>query len=203
MFHVKHEAWAERAAEVGSPLDEGQLDRLTTYLDLLSKHALSAGMVAPSDADRLWERHIVDSLRAVPLLGGAHDLVDLGSGAGLPGVPLAVALPVVSVTLVEQRRQRVAFLELVAERLGLANVRVVGSRASGVGRHFDVAAARAFGSVRVAWGAAEPLLRPGGRLVYWAGTRFDASAEAPQDIVVGVVASGVAKAGPLVIMARR
>ena len=120
---MKHEAWAGQAHGVGSPLDGDQLERLAAYVDLMREQAIPAGMVAPSDTARLWDRHIVDSLRAVPLLSGVLELADLGSGAGLPGVPLAVALPRLRVALIEQRRQRVGFLELVVERLGLPNVR--------------------------------------------------------------------------------
>jgi 16S rRNA (guanine527-N7)-methyltransferase len=204
MFHVKHEAWAQRAQEVGASLDPRDLDRLATFVDLIRAHAIPLGMVAPSDGDRLWERHIVDSLRAVPLLRGSTGAADLGSGAGLPGVPLAVALPGCELSLIEHRRQRVGFLEMVLERLNLGNARVVGTKAQRVSAGaFEAVVARAFGPPAATWGASGRLLRPGGRLIYWAGASFDPVAEAPDGVSLEVMTSGVANTGPLVIMTPR
>src|SRR5262245_5755702 len=123
MFHVKHEAWSLSAARVGLSVDPDQAAALGTYEQLLVDRALPLGMVAMGERDQLRERHLLDSLRAASLLGDGPGVVaDLGSGAGLPGVPLAIVRPDLVFRLVETRRRRVSFLELVADVLALGNV---------------------------------------------------------------------------------
>jgi len=202
MFHVKHEAWAEMAAAAGVDLDERALHLLDRYETLLRDRAIPMGMVAPSDTDRLFERHILDGLRALPHLGTARTLADAGSGGGVPGVPIAVGAPALRVTLIEPRRQRVAFLELVREELGLRHVVIRQARVRALDDRFDVVTARAFGGAAATWEATAPLLAPGGRVIYWAGERFDPDRDSPSGAVVDMVTtSGVAMSGPLAIMA--
>ena len=201
MFHVKHEAWVRMAREVGADLDDEALGRLDRYVGLLLDRAIPAGMVAPSDAERLFERHALDGLRAVPHLGAAASLIDAGSGAGIPGVPIAVARPDLPVTLVDPRRQRVAFLELVRDELALTALDVRQGRAQSVGIEADVVTARALGDAMATWEATSRLLRLGGRLIYWAGGTFDPGRDSPAGASVEVLpTSGVAMPGPLVIM---
>jgi 16S rRNA G527 N7-methylase RsmG len=107
------------------------------------------------------------------------------------------------VTLVESRRPRAAFLQLVADRLGLANTVVSNERAETLSDTVDLCFSRAFARVGVAWGVADRLLVPGGRLVYFAGERFD-RADLPKDVASTLVTtSALARAGPLVIMSRQ
>jgi 16S rRNA (guanine527-N7)-methyltransferase len=203
MFHVKHEAWGRDARRVGVELTEGQLGGLLRFHEYLLDSAIPRGYVAASDADRLWERHLLDSLRAVVEVGEGALVLDLGSGAGLPGIPIAIATGA-HVTLVEERGGRAALLQATVERLGLTDVRVVHQRAQALGRGFDICLARAFGSVDISWEVAQPLLRPGGRLIYWAGSSFQEG-----DIgALGVrwrlsAAPDLADSGPLVIMTRQ
>ncbi len=134
-----------------------------------------------------------------------RDAYDLGSGAGLPGVIVAVAWPELLVTLVESRRRRASFLELVVDRLGLGNVRVEAVRVEDLAEPVDVCFARAFAPLERSWRASEPLLRsPGGRLVYFAGRSAQARAQAPPGVLVEVRAAPMlASSGPLVIMAKQ
>ena len=135
-------------------------------------------MISRADAPFLRSRHIDDSLRAVAAFreGDSH-AYDIGSGAGLPGLVLAIALPDRRFTLIEPRARRAAFLELAVERLELPNVEVAVAPVEEVARRVragdapsaDVATARAFAPLERAWPAARSLLRPGGRLVYFAG----------------------------------
>ena len=108
------------------------------------------------------------------------------------------------VTLSEVRRGRVAFLEAVVDQLKLANVRVRLGRAEALSRRFDVCVARAFSSPAGTWQGAEPLLEPGGRLIYWAGARFEPSDLASLGVSWRVsTRSDLAHPGPLVIMGRQ
>lgn len=202
MFHVKHEGWNAAAAAVGVSVDDRAAARLDAYEQLLRERAIPMGMIAPDDASRLRERHILDGLRGAPLLPeGAVSAVDLGSGAGIPGVPIAIALPGLAVTLAEARRNRAALLELVVDELDLALVRVHAGRAEDLDADFDVVLARAFADPRQTWRAARRLLRPGGCLVYWAGGTFDPVRDAPPDAIVRVFpASALANAGVVAIM---
>lgn len=200
---MKHEARDASLVAIGLTLSAGQRRALEIYESLLRRRAIPMGMVARSDVDRLWHRHIADSLRGAPLLVGLRSVADLGSGAGLPGVPLAVALPLAAVTLLEIRRSRVAFLELVQAEAAIANLTVAPGDAAGVGRKFEAVTARAFASAESTWAAAEPLLEPGGRLLYWAGGGVGAKVKAPAGVSFDAVTSPVANAGPIVIMTRQ
>jgi 16S rRNA (guanine527-N7)-methyltransferase len=200
MFHVKHERWGPAS---GLALDARQTAQLDRYEDLLAERAVPLGMIAETDLPRLGERHILDAIRAAPLIPPAGGRVcDLGSGAGLPGIPVAIARPDAAVTLVEMRRNRAAFLELAVERLQLANVDVHPGRAEDLpDAGFDVCLARAFAPLRPAWETARRLLRPSGVLLYWAGRGADPAADAPDDARVTTSrTSSLAEAGPIVIM---
>ncbi len=203
MFHVKHEGWGHIARSVGLDLDPHQRRLLSAYEELLRARALPLGMIAAGDADRLRERHIADGLRAAPLLESGADVVDLGSGAGIPGIPLAIARPDVSFVLAERRRNRAAFLELVADSLPLANVRVHPGDLRSLRRRFDVAVARAFADLPGTWIASASLLRAGGAVIYWAGAG-SAIEEAPEGVEAHVShVSVLANTGPLVIMTQQ
>jgi 16S rRNA (guanine527-N7)-methyltransferase len=166
------ESVVEGARRLGIELDVGTADTLAAFAALLRDRALPLGMVARADAERILPRHVLDSLRAVPVLNDltARRVIDLGSGAGLPGIVMAVALTDVRFTLAESRSKRAAFLELAVERLGLANVDVHAGAAEDLqAGSFDAATARAFAPPLEAWKVARPLLRPGGSLVFFAG----------------------------------
>jgi len=192
---------------IGVQLDPEQRARLGRFGDLLSSRAVDLGALAAGDRDRVMERHVVDSLRAAPLLRpGDRIAYDLGSGAGLPGVPLSIACPWCTFVLVEPRHRRAAFLELVADELGL-NVRVERARAEDMAVPGDLVLSRAFVALPRAWALAAPLLHPGGRLVYFAGERLQDPAEAAREAAGGevrveVLPSVLERSGPLVIMER-
>ena len=170
---------ASGAELVGVRLEVAQVERLERFGRLLAERAVPLGMVGRGDAGRLVERHILDCLRAIPPLreAEARSVADLGSGAGLPGVVIAIALPGVGVVLAEARSKRAAFLEMAAVELGLANVAVHASRVEALPGPFDACTARAFAPPDRAWALARPLLRPGGHLLLFAGRSW--SAERP------------------------
>ena len=186
-----------------------QLDQLRSFESLLRDRAVSLGLIAESDSERLGERHVQDSLRAASsILSGDEALCDIGPGAGLPGLVLAIAKPDLEVTLLEPKQKAVAFLEMAISRLSLGNVAIVSTRVEETQLSVDVATARAFGPMERSWEAALKVLRPGGRLIYFAGEGLVdpvaaagemGSAEAPASVDVEHV---IADSSPLVIMAR-
>jgi 16S rRNA (guanine527-N7)-methyltransferase len=178
-------------------------DQLERYAELLRTRAVPAGLISKGDVDRVQTRHIADSLRATALVAEAEEAVDLGSGAGLPGLPLAIATPSLTVALAESRRSRIAFLELVLDELRLPNVRLFAGRVEDLPQRVDLALARGFASPARTWVAAERLLRPAGRLLYWAGSGFRPE-QAPHGVSLTVVRDAdLESAGPIVIMARQ
>jgi 16S rRNA (guanine527-N7)-methyltransferase len=201
------EAIEAEAAAAGLPLSGELLRALTSFQQLIAQRAVPAGLISDADRDRIVERHIIDCLRAAQLfLSDDRNAYDLGSGAGLPGIVLAIALPRCRFQLIEPKRRAAGFLELAADRLGLDNVDVITQRAEDLTGEGDVVTARAFASLDRSWEAACRVLRPGGRLIYFAGERFrEASAreivkpEPPAEVGLEAV---IENKHPLVIMAR-
>jgi 16S rRNA (guanine527-N7)-methyltransferase len=201
MFHVKHEGW-ELALELAPGLDDATLDRLEGYESVLLEQAVPRGMVAASDIARLRERHVLDALRAFPLLPTSGAVCDLGSGAGLPGLVLAIARPDLDFLLVEVRRNRASFLEAASS--DVRNVRVHARRVETVRERFHACLARAFGPPERSWTVADGLLEPGGKLVYWAGASFDAARDTPDGATTRLFPTpALARSGPLAIMTRQ
>ncbi|MCD6020546.1 MAG: rRNA ((527)-N(7))-methyltransferase RsmG [Actinomycetia bacterium] len=198
MFHVKHEGWTV------ADLSPGQVAALEAFEGLLADHAIPRGMVSSSDRAHLRARHVLDSLRAVPHLGPAKQpVIDLGSGAGLPGIPVAVARPDLLLTLTEPRQLRAAFLELVVERLSLPNVLVFPKPAEELPSDAEMCLARGFGNPSRTWAVARRLLPPDGSLIYWAGTTFR-SDQVPEDARIAAIESPTLESGgPIVIMTRQ
>lgn len=123
---------AEGVAALGLELPAGAPERLLAYQAELLKWNARVNLTAITDPMEAVEKHLVDSLAAVPEVQGATDLLDLGAGAGLPGIPLAVALPALKATLVDAVEKKVAFMKVGAVKAGVAGrVRAVHARAQG------------------------------------------------------------------------
>ena len=192
------------AEAIGVALDHEQADRLVAFESLVRERGAQLGVVSAGDIVRLRERHVLDCLRGATAVRGAeHDAYDLGSGGGFPGLVVAIACRWLAVTLVESRRGRAAFLELVVEHLQLPNARVFAGRIEDLSAPVDLCFARALGSLRRCWNLAAPLLRHPGRLVYFAGAGFERS-ELPADAAFVEILTGPAleSSGPLVIIGR-
>ncbi len=193
------------AKAIGITLSRVQEAQLNTFVSLLRERAIPAGFVGQTDHDRIYDRHILDSLRAAALFRGSDGLAyDIGAGAGLPGVVLAISLPACRFVLAEVKSRRAAFLEFAQERLELGNMEVHADAAGNLPPEADVVTARAFAPLSRTWPVAATLLRPGGRLIYFAGSNLpDPSAVAkgapgpPRIVVVDPV---LATSPPLVMM---
>lgn len=157
------EAAARQALEATYP----QADkRLRQYVDILSQRGLAWGLMGPREGERLWSRHIANSLALDSVIPTGVSLADVGSGAGLPGLPLAIVRPDLKVTLVEPLLRRTTFLELAVEELGLTDqVSILRSRAEDVHERFDVVTCRAVAPLVRLLKWTMPLFTPDGTLV--------------------------------------
>lgn len=150
------------------------------YAELLATEGVLRGLIGPREAPRIWERHVLNSAAVASLVPNGSFVVDVGSGAGLPGIVLAVARPDVAITLVESLARRTAFLSEAIERLQLERVTVVRARAEEcVGKlaSADIVTARAVAPLDRLAALALPLLRVGGRMLAIKGST------APEEIV--------------------
>jgi 16S rRNA (guanine527-N7)-methyltransferase len=146
------------------------------YWSLLATDGVVRGLIGPREVPRLWDRHLVNcGLLATALPRGAS-VADIGSGAGLPGLVVAIARPDLSVTLVEPLLRRTGFLDEVVVGLALANVEVVRARADALHgrRSFDVVTARAVAPLERLLGWCMPLVAPSGSLVAMKGESAEA-----------------------------
>ena len=161
--NVAREALAGFLQERG--IDPGRaIDRLEAYEQLIRRWNARGNLVSRGDLERLRDRHVLDSLNLLPRWKGS--LADVGSGAGFPGMPLAIVRPEASVTLIERSERKTQFLRQVVIELGLPNVDVIRadighrqSRGSLDGRVFDTVTARAVAPPPAAWELLRGLLR--------------------------------------------
>ena len=176
MFHVKHVevSAAPRAAEA---LFGARVDRAQRYAEILAGAGVERGLLGPREVDRLWDRHILNSAAIAELLADNERIADIGSGAGLPGIPLALARPDLRLTLIEPLLRRSEFLREVVDDLGL-EITIVRGRAEDrsvrqqVGE-MDAVVSRAVASLDKLTKWSVPLLRPDGRMVAMKGERAE------------------------------
>ncbi|WP_245886048.1 16S rRNA (guanine(527)-N(7))-methyltransferase RsmG [Umezawaea tangerina] len=145
------------------------LDQAVAFAQLLTDHGVERGLIGPREVERLWERHLLNSAVIAELLPENCRVVDVGSGAGLPGIPLAIARPDLKLTLLEPMARRVAWLDEVVETLDLS-VTVIRGRAEEASVReqlfdIDVVTARAVAPLERLARWCMPLLKPGGQLV--------------------------------------
>lgn len=159
---------------MGIEFDPGDVERLGQYLALLLETNKTHNLTAVRDPDEAWTRHVLDSLSLLPLIASAaaRTVIDVGSGGGLPGLPLAIVMPDVHFTLLEATGKKARFLAQTADRLHVANVAVVNDRAETVGQdashhreRYDLATARAVGRLPVLLELTLPLVGVGGHVL--------------------------------------
>lgn len=152
------DAAEERARHLAAELFTSEFTSVQRYVDILIKRGIPWGLLGPREAERLWDRHVLNSIAVSDLLPDGAAVADVGSGAGLPGIPLAVLRPDLRVTCIESLQRRSSFLTDTIEELGVTDrVRVVRTRAEDFpatdAERFDVVTSRA--------------LAPLGRLARW------------------------------------
>ena len=167
------------AETLGCELSQAQADRLIAYLNLLAKWNRVYNLTAVRDPAEMLTQHLLDSLSIVQplqrqLSGGAGRVLDVGSGGGLPGVVLAVALPQIDVTCVDTVNKKVSFIRQAALELRLPNLHAVHSRIEAMAASpFDVVVSRAFASLADFVALTRSQLAPGGVWLAMKGKRPD------------------------------
>ncbi len=152
------------------PLTDDQVRKIQTFVDLLESWNRRINLVSKNDVLRIVSKHIKESLEIdrFSLLDGCKTALDLGSGAGFPGIPLAITHPEIQFTVLDSIRKKTLFLHETVETIGLTNVRVLCDRVEN--QHpssvrYDVVLSRAVAELDVLWQWSRPLLKVGGRLV--------------------------------------
>ncbi|MFO0962875.1 MAG: 16S rRNA (guanine(527)-N(7))-methyltransferase RsmG [Phycisphaerales bacterium] len=180
------ESVAQSLRAQGIELEEREPAQLRAYLQSLLEANERFNLTAVTDPAQAWERHIQDSLTLVPFLAssGAQRVIDVGSGGGLPGMPLAIAMPAVRFTLLEATGKKAQFLRETAQALGLENVEVLQERAETAGQDhhahrakYDAVVSRAVGRLSVLAELTVPFAKEGGHILAIKGEQAAAEVE--------------------------
>jgi 16S rRNA (guanine527-N7)-methyltransferase len=174
-------------AGLGIDLPDTAQQKLLAFRDLLLKWNRTYNLTALRDPDQAISHHLLDSLAILPHVGGGA-LLDVGSGGGLPGIPLAIARPDLPVTLVDTVQKKTTFLQQAAIQLGLKNVSVHHARVEEMTGSFAQISSRAFAELKAFVVLTRHLLAPGGHWLAMKGARPDGEIAAlPADIAVDSV----------------
>jgi 16S rRNA (guanine527-N7)-methyltransferase len=183
---------------IGLSLDDTERQLLGQYLALLLETNKQFNLTAIREPDQAWQRHILDSLSVLPFLHDSLRIIDIGSGGGLPGIPLAITCPVGRFTLLEATGKKAGFLKHAAKVMALGNVSVVNDRAETVGQDkthrqkYELAVARAVGPMRVMLEYALPLIKTGGRVLAMKGRKVEAELDEAGDALLTLGGGDVA-----------
>jgi 16S rRNA (guanine527-N7)-methyltransferase len=158
-------------AAMGIELDEKARARLLAHLELIAKWNRVHNLTAVRETEQMVVLHLLDSLSVLPHVEGVKTIVDVGTGAGLPGIPIAIARPRSRVTLLDSSHKKCVFLQQAKTELGLDNVEVVCDRVEKwrPAERFDAVISRAFSDLADFVTQAQHLVAPGGRLIAMKG----------------------------------
>ena len=173
------EATLEAEPAAAAVLFAGRIDLARAYTNDLARRGEELGLIGPLELPRLWSRHVINCALVAPLLSPGT-VGDVGSGAGLPGLVLAIARPDVSMVLIEPMERRVDWLTSEAKELGLTNVTVIRARAEETKLEWplDQITARAVTALSKLIPATAPLVRSGGEMLFMKGARVQAEIDA-------------------------
>lgn len=170
-----------------------QIEGARSFTNELARRGEELGLIGPLELPRLWTRHILNSALLAPLLEARGRVADVGSGAGLPGLVLAIARPDVEFVLIEPMERRTDWLRAESDRLGLQNVTVLRGRAEDVADDVvvDQVTARAVSALSKLIPLTVPLVRSGGQLILMKGARVDEEIEKARKVILRKRLSGV------------
>jgi len=175
-MHASFKTWMQ---DVGVEITEQQFNKLSKYLLLLKDKNEELNLTRITDNREVWIKHILDSLMAAPFFDKPGlKVADIGTGGGLPGIPLAILFPSAQFTLIDSTEKKVAAVAEFAEALGLRNVHVIAGRVetlahtSGYREDFDLVLARALAPLRVLVELAIPLIHPYGHVIAYKGPEY-------------------------------
>jgi 16S rRNA (guanine527-N7)-methyltransferase len=179
-----------------------RVELIRGFAESLAREGEARGLIGPLELPRLWTRHLLNCAVVAPLLPSGGRVGDVGSGAGLPGLVLAIARPDVRLLLIEPMERRVAWLQEQSDALGLENVEVLRARAEDVklADRLDQVTARAVSAFRKLIPITAPLVRDGGELVLMKGANAQAEVDAAgkdlrrfhiHDVRVEILGTGV------------
>ncbi|MBT1670294.1 16S rRNA (guanine(527)-N(7))-methyltransferase RsmG [Curtobacterium flaccumfaciens pv. flaccumfaciens] len=163
-----------------------QIEGARSFTNELARRGEELGLIGPLELPRLWTRHILNSALLAPLLEARGRVADVGSGAGLPGLVLAIARPDVEFVLIEPMERRTDWLRAESDRLGLQNVTVLRGRAEDVADDVvvDQVTARAVSALSKLIPLTVPLVRSGGQLILMKGARVDQEIEKARKVIL-------------------
>lgn len=178
----------ESSADASAELFGDSLELARRYAQMLATTGVERGLIGPRERDRLWERHLLNCAVVAELLPATGELVDIGSGAGLPGVVFAMLRRGLRVVLLEPMLRRTQFLTECVTELGLDNARVVRARAEDAAGDFraDVVTARAVAPLNRLAGLAIGLVRPGGTILAIKGERAETELAEARPVLSGL-----------------
>ncbi len=171
-----------RAAELGIALSDRQLEQFLLYYNMLVQTNEKINLTAITEWQDVLEKHFLDSLaiaQVLPTRASGLSLIDIGSGAGFPGIPLKIAFPGLEITLMDTLKKRVGFLEEVIRALELEDITAIAARAEDLGRdpahrmHYDMAVSRAVAVLPLLLEYATPFLKTGGEFVAYKSGNAD------------------------------
>ena len=173
------EAEPESAKAIFGP----QIDKARAFAQKLANDSDDLGLLGPRELDKLWSRHILNSAVVSETVHPGDHVADVGSGAGLPGIPMAIAMPEAHFVLIEPMERRSNWMIEVIEELGLTNAEVIKARAEEVtDLKFDIVTARAVAALDKLLRLCVPLLKPGGSLVALKGSKASEEIEAAKKL---------------------
>jgi 16S rRNA (guanine527-N7)-methyltransferase len=177
------------AREVGVVLDQKMVQAFLVYLSELKEWNKKINLTSLKEDEAILTNHFIDSLSIIPYLPSSATVLDLGSGAGFPGIPLKIGAPALTITLLEATRKKANFLRHITRILGLTNTAVVECRAEQFSEAapahpgFDFVLARAFAPLKTLLRLGYPLAQQGGYLVAMKGERADEELKKSQTLL--------------------
>jgi 16S rRNA (guanine527-N7)-methyltransferase len=161
----------EQEPAVAKAIFGDRIELARAYAKALARDSDTLGLLGPRELEILWSRHILNSAVVAQLVADGKTVADVGSGAGLPGIPMAIAQPNAHFTLIEPMERRSDWLKAQVQELGLTNVVVLRARAEEVGEVFDIVTARAVSNLSKLLRLTVDLIREGGELLALKGSK--------------------------------